>query len=502
MLEKKVNESKQPTKILIVEDESIVAKNIQSRLKKLGYDVPEIASSGEEAIQKAAKIQPDLVLMDIVLKGNMDGINAAKEIYTRFNIPVIYLTAYSDDKTLQRAKVTEPFGYLLKPFEIRELRSAIEVALYKHKTERALKEKKEWFATTLKSIGDAVVVTDSKGAVVFMNPGAETLTGWKRKDALGRYVGEILNTQNGEKRNLIKNTLTKAIRDEVVVELENQTLRVHKDNAKVTVDMSFATIRDEKGKKDGVVVVLRKTASRRQGLRGGVDAEKLNSRLGNNRRGFSFTLAVASSSILVQEGIHKILESERDIEIISSVSNQVEIIPLVRQNKPDLLLVDTALPKLDVEHLLELIEQESVDTKVILLLHTPDERLIINSISLGVRGFVSEASNQEQFIQAVRAVSKGEIWAEVKLITKILTQLLPSQKGFKRLLAPELTNKEEEVVKLIAQGLSNKQIAKKLYVSERTVKAHLRNMFKKFGVSSRFQLAMRFQNLGVSNPET
>ncbi|HSE83884.1 MAG TPA: response regulator transcription factor, partial [Thermodesulfobacteriota bacterium] len=209
-----------------------------------------------------------------------------------------------------------------------------------------------------------------------------------------------------------------------------------------------------------------------------------------------------SSSVLVQEGIHKILESEGDIEIISSASNQVEIIPLIRQNKPDLLLVDTALPKLDVEQLLGLIEREGVDTNVILLLHAPDERLIINSLPLGVRGFLTEASNQEQFIQAVRAVTKGEIWAEVKLITKILTQLLPSQKGFKRLLSPELTNKEEEVVKLIVQGLSNKQIAKKLYVSERTVKAHLRNMFKKFGVSSRFQLAMRFQNIGVSKPET
>ena len=102
--------------ILVVEDESIVARDIQKTLQNLGYDVPCVVSSGEAAIQKAEENRPDLVLMDIVLKGKMDGIEAAEQICSRFNIPIVYLTAYTDDKMLARAKITEPFGYIVKPF--------------------------------------------------------------------------------------------------------------------------------------------------------------------------------------------------------------------------------------------------------------------------------------------------------------------------------------------------------------------------------------------------
>ena len=107
--------------ILVVEDEGIVARDIQHRLKHLGYLVPATASSGEEAVQCAAELRPDLVLMDIVLAGEMDGIQAAEEIRVRYDIPVIYLTAYADEITLQRAKITGPLGYILKPYKEREL---------------------------------------------------------------------------------------------------------------------------------------------------------------------------------------------------------------------------------------------------------------------------------------------------------------------------------------------------------------------------------------------
>lgn len=122
-------------RVLIVEDEGIVAKDLQGTLENLGYVVPDVVSSGEEAVQKAAEMQLDLVLMDIVLKGDMDGIEAAERIRARFGIPVVYLTAYADEDTLQRAKLTEPYSYILKPFEERELHIAIEMALYKHQIE-------------------------------------------------------------------------------------------------------------------------------------------------------------------------------------------------------------------------------------------------------------------------------------------------------------------------------------------------------------------------------
>ncbi|KAF5072447.1 putative transcriptional regulatory protein pdtaR [anaerobic digester metagenome] len=131
------------TSIMLVEDEIIVAADVKNRLENMGYEVLGIFDTGEEAIEKAGELKPNLVLMDIVLKGDMDGIDAAQKIRELFDIPIIYLTAYSDEKTLQRAKVTEPFGYVLKPFEDREIQSAIEMAIYKHKMEQQLKESEE-----------------------------------------------------------------------------------------------------------------------------------------------------------------------------------------------------------------------------------------------------------------------------------------------------------------------------------------------------------------------
>jgi CheY-like chemotaxis protein len=123
-------------RILVVEDEGIVAHDIKHMLNGLGYEVPVIASSGEDAIKRVAEKKPDLVLMDIVLGGDMDGIEAAKQIRARFDIPVVYLTAYADETTVSRAKMTAPYGYLVKPFTEGELHAAIEIALHKHEMER------------------------------------------------------------------------------------------------------------------------------------------------------------------------------------------------------------------------------------------------------------------------------------------------------------------------------------------------------------------------------
>ncbi len=128
-------------KIIIAEDENIIAKDISKTLERLGYDVIATVRSGEAIIQKAESLKPDLVMMDIVLDGEMSGIEAAEKIMNTFNIPVIYLTALADNETLQRAKITEPFGYVLKPFDERSLHSSIEMALYKHKINFQLKER-------------------------------------------------------------------------------------------------------------------------------------------------------------------------------------------------------------------------------------------------------------------------------------------------------------------------------------------------------------------------
>lgn len=132
------------TNILIVEDESIVAKDIQHSLKKLGYTVVGMCSTGEDAIKTAEELKPDLVLMDIMLKGDMSGIEAAGQIREKYNIPIIYLTAYADESTLSKAKVSEPYGYIIKPFKEIDLHTSIEMAIYKHEKETDVKKERDF----------------------------------------------------------------------------------------------------------------------------------------------------------------------------------------------------------------------------------------------------------------------------------------------------------------------------------------------------------------------
>lgn len=123
-------------RILIVEDEIIMAMAVEQKLIDLGYEVADIVDTGEDAVKQARQLRPDLILMDIVLKGKMDGIEAAQQIHDDLDIPIIYLTAYSDDDVLKRARVTEPYGYMIKPFRKSEVKAYIEMALYKHESEK------------------------------------------------------------------------------------------------------------------------------------------------------------------------------------------------------------------------------------------------------------------------------------------------------------------------------------------------------------------------------
>ena len=183
-------------KILIVEDESLIALEIETRLRKFGYEVCGKASSSDEVFQIFPTANPNLILMDIMIKGQLDGIQTAFELNKIKSVPIIYLTAFIDQKTLDRAKDTNPFGYLSKPIQERDLRSTIEMALHKSSLDKELIETKNWLQTTLSSIGDAVIATDSVGNIKFMNHIAEKMTGWKQDEALNINSSEIFVIEN------------------------------------------------------------------------------------------------------------------------------------------------------------------------------------------------------------------------------------------------------------------------------------------------------------------
>jgi len=179
-------------RIMVVEDEWAIADDIQKCLKNLGYTVSSVAASGEKAVQRAEEHKPDLILMDIALQGEMDGIEAASQINSRFNIPVIYLTAYADKKVLERAKLTGPFGYLIKPFEENELYSTIEMAFYKHKMEMKIKESEEKFRAISTATFDSIIMMDNEGKVSFWNKAAEKMFGYLKEESVGEYLHKLI----------------------------------------------------------------------------------------------------------------------------------------------------------------------------------------------------------------------------------------------------------------------------------------------------------------------
>ena len=252
------------TQILVVEDDFIIADDIKENLISLGYTVCATVPSGEEAIEKAEEDKPDLVLMDIILESETNGVEAANEIRSRFDIPIVYLTAYADEEILARAKVTEPYGYIIKPFEDKELRTAIEIALYKHEMENKLKESEKWLSTTLSSIGDAVIATDAEGRVKFMNPVAQDLTGWKQEDATGEPLKNIFNIINEETGEQVEDPVMRVIREGIVVGLANHTVLIAKDGRRIPIADSGAPIKDDKGNIIGVVLVFRDITEQRK----------------------------------------------------------------------------------------------------------------------------------------------------------------------------------------------------------------------------------------------
>ncbi|MEH1889408.1 MAG: EAL domain-containing protein [Nostoc sp.] len=252
-----------PVNILVVEDEIIVAMDIQNRLRKFGYTVLGLADSGEEAIKKAADNSLDLVLMDIHLKGNMDGVEAAQIIHNIFNVPVIYLTANADESTLKRAKVTEPFGYILKPFKEKELKFTIEITLSKHRTEKNLKQNEQWLTTVLKSIGDAVITSDALGTVTFMNPIAEELTGWNYSDAFGKEATEVFNIAHEKTHTIIESHVTQVLQLDVTVDLPEETTLITRNGREIPIDDSIAPIKDDNGNITGAVLVFQDITERK-----------------------------------------------------------------------------------------------------------------------------------------------------------------------------------------------------------------------------------------------
>jgi hypothetical protein len=249
--------------IFLVEDEGIIAHNIQSDLRKAGYRVAGCADSGRDALEQIAQSRPELILMDIRIRGEMDGIELARRVQEQFDIPVVYLTAHSDMETLQRAKVTGPFGYLAKPVQQSSLSSSIEIALYKHRVESELRRQRAWLETILSHMADGVLVTDDAGKIRFLNAAAEKLTGWTAAQAADQFAGSVLPLVEPELDLSLDEFLPDAIAKGKPVALPLGVSALNPSGDAYPVDGELAPSLDD-GKVVGSVITFRNALPRRR----------------------------------------------------------------------------------------------------------------------------------------------------------------------------------------------------------------------------------------------
>lgn len=236
-------------KILLVEDDAIESMDIKRTLKSFGYEVPYTASRGEEAVETAKKEIPDLILMDIVLKGPIDGIEAAAQI-KKLDIPLIFLTAHSEDATVQKAKRITPYGYLIKPYDPFELKHAIELALYKNKMEKKLKKSEKRYKSIVEAANEGIWGTDANFNITYVNPKMAEILGYNAREILGKPVTTFMFDEDIP-------VYEKQMKTSMEGGSKNYELRLrHKDGSEVFTLVAVTPVEDDLGSFDGSFTIF------------------------------------------------------------------------------------------------------------------------------------------------------------------------------------------------------------------------------------------------------
>jgi PAS domain S-box-containing protein len=254
-------------RILIVEDERITAEDLRDILTDLGYTVTASVSNGADAIARAQETLPDLALMDIRIKGEMDGTETARILRERFNIPVVYLTAHADTATLSRAKLAEPLGYITKPFQEAELHASIEIALHKHREDLKVRGQEQLLASTLRAIAEGVITVDKPESVTLFNPAAEAWTGWNAGEAVGKPIRQVFPLVDSVTGEEVETPLWRVLAEGTVEEMGNGALLVDRNGEKRPITGSIAPTRDHRGQVSGAVLVFGRASREPEGLR-------------------------------------------------------------------------------------------------------------------------------------------------------------------------------------------------------------------------------------------
>ncbi len=401
-------------RIMVVDDEAIISMQLKEHLTAMGYDVVGTGSSGKEAVELSDKLHPDLILMDIVMSGEKDGIDAAEIIQENSNIPVIFITAFGEEHFLERAKVLEPYGYIMKPLRKQEIKSAIEIALYRAQMQQRLKDSEGMFNAMLQSIGDQVNMVDKDLNVIWVNEAAKNTFG---NDIIGK---KCYSAFHGRKKPC-KPHPCNVIRTFKSGEVQHQHTKIEGNDGQTLTYYctSNVALRDGAGKPKAVIEVCQNIT----------EHARLERELQESRHQLE----------------RKVIERTKEIET-------------------------------KTRHL----EEVNTALKVLLNKRQEDKKELEENVLTNVKGLVLpyiEKLNKTQLSE------KQNIFLEI-IKTNIEEIISPF---YKKLILRycNLTPTELNIINLIKDGNTTKQIAKILNISSKTVDTHRKNIRKKIGIENK-----------------
>ncbi len=490
-------------KVLIVEDDRLVAEDICSTLRRSGYAIIDIVHSGEAAIQSILHTPPDLVLMDIVLEGHMDGIEASEEIWNTFNIPSLYLTAYDDANTMQRVKSTEFFGYLVKPFNERQLVAAIDIALYQYEAEKKKRDAKPDLLATLEAIGDAVLVCNRHGRVTLLNPAAEQLTGWTQDRALGKDVTEILPiTYEGGYIPVI-HPIQQAMGNNKVIHLMPGAFLLTRDGERIPISDSVAPIQDMSGVVTGAVIVFQHIrepmlpmslmSETYERLKYWFDWQD-NSRhpeqeaapiaVGNRRS----RLLIVGDQPVARQGMAQLINRESDLITCQETNGTQDALKAAAALKPDLVVVDLAQPwSILLDFLIQL--NRLAPTLPILVIGVSEELFIAERfLDTGARGYILSRDSVSTLLTAIRQLLAGGLYLGEPMATRQIEKMFRSGRHESSDSDLDLSNRETQVLDLLGKGLTSRQISELLHLSVKTIDTYRSRLIKKLALNNSNEL--------------
>lgn len=317
--------------VLITEDDLVSARFLNEALSDLGYKVVDIAQTAEESISKAIEFNPDIVIMDINLPGEIDGIEATKRIRTKLNIPVIYLTGAADTDTLDRALKTEPNGYVLKPFKKQELFTVIEMALHRDSLEKKLKANEQLMALTLECIGDALITTDTDGYITLINKEAEKFTGFFLKEIKGKTITEVYPVKIEGTKSFFKNFAS--LLAHYQYNEDNQDLVLYSRNhTHLPINQTIAPLKDENNITKGYIITFRDISLKKKAEE---TLKRVNEELESRVTERTIELKNKNKELeneinkrkIVEHNLYKALEKEKELSelrsrVVSTVSHE------------------------------------------------------------------------------------------------------------------------------------------------------------------------------------